>query len=408
MLSVHAALEMVRQNLPVRKVELRKILDAIGGVLAEDILADTDVPPFRRAMMDGYAVDSSAVQSPPVRLKVLETVHAGTMPAARVEERSASRVMTGAPVPDGADSVVRQEDTRELDNGHTVEILVPSEPGKNIVQKGEEMKAGEVVLKAGNLIRPQEIGVLALVGKHRIRVFRRPTVAILATGSELVEISKKPLPAQVRNSNSYSLAAQVLQTGASFGYLGIAEDTEESVGERIRAGLGSDVLLITGGVSVGERDLVPQVLVKEGVQILFHKVKMKPGRPLLFGKKGDCLVFGMPGNPVSTFVSFEVFVRPVLAHLMGNQQVERKTVRATLTTDVIVPTDRMWFAPGRVTREVTDLRGKGAETLTVALVESRGSADIGALTRANCLIVFAPSPAPLRAGTEVDVMLLDE
>jgi molybdopterin molybdotransferase len=234
-----------------------------------------------------------------------------------------------------------------------------------------------------------------------VKVSPRPTVAILATGSELVEISKRPLPAQIRNSNSYALSAQVLSAGASFGYLGIAEDSETSLAERIGAGLTADVLLISGGVSVGERDLVPLVLAKAGVEVLFYKVAMKPGKPLLCGRKGECLVFALPGNPVSTFVAFEVFVRPVLAHLMANPLLVRETVRAELTREVLVSPDRTWFAPAWVTREP-------GGRLSVAPVKSQGSANIAALTRANCLIVFEPGLVPIPAGTQVDAMLLDK
>ncbi|MDQ7780779.1 MAG: molybdopterin molybdotransferase MoeA, partial [Planctomycetota bacterium] len=225
--------------------------------------------------------------------------------------------------------------------------------------------------------------------------------AILATGSELVEIGKKPGPGQIRNSNSYALAAQSLDAGASFAYLGIAADDPQSLAQKVVSGLAADVLLLSGGVSVGDRDIVPDVLAGAGVEILFHKVAMKPGRPVLFGKKGTCLVFGLPGNPVSAFVGFEVFVRPVLAHLVGDPAIARAWVSLPLAEDVDVVTDRTWFAPARVDR---DVEGNG----TVALVQSRGSADIPALSRGNALAVFPGETATYRKGTRVRTILLGD
>ncbi|MBI5367518.1 MAG: molybdopterin molybdotransferase MoeA [Planctomycetes bacterium] len=404
MIPVREARRLVAENAPPRRVVSVPLLSALGGVLAEDVASDVDMPPFRRAQMDGYAVRALDLAALPAELRIVGEVFAGgECGAARVAAGTAVRIMTGAPVPEGADTVVQVEHTepaRGADGavgGGAVRILKAPKPGANVVARAHEMAVGQRVLAAGTLLRPPELAVLACVGRAEVPVYRRPTVAVLTTGDELVAVGTRPTGAQIRDSNGYSVAAQVAAAGFPYVYLGTARDEKADLERKIAAGLEHDVLLVTGGVSVGEKDYVSGVLAAQGVATIFHNVNMKPGKPAWFGRVRDTLVFGLPGNPVSTMVCFELFVRTALAQAAGNPDLERRVVTARLAEPFGKTSDREQFHPARLT-----LAPDG--TRTVAPTAWKGSADILGMTQANALLNVPAGSPPLPAGTTVEVI----
>src|SRR5262245_54702294 len=336
MLSVAEALEKVLeqcQPLPARRLPLSH--EALGRVLAEDVVSDLDVPPFDKAQMDGYAVRSGDLSTGAATLRVVEEITAGQTPKLSVAGGQASRIMTGAPMPEGADAVVMVEKTRLLGDGQ-VALESRAFPGMNALARGREMAAGEVILRAGSVLRPQELGVLATVGRTEALLIPPPRVTVLPTGDELVEPPAVPGPGQIRNSNAPMLMAQVARAGGVPRSLGIARDNLDSLRMLVQEGLRtSEILVLSGGVSAGKLDLVPQVLREAGVAAHFHKIHLKPGKPLFFGTLGDGadrrLVFGLPGNPVSSFVCFELFLRPAIRRLAGRCDIELPRARLKLT-----------------------------------------------------------------------------
>jgi molybdopterin molybdotransferase len=319
--------------------------ELLGQILAEDVVSDIDMPPFDKSLMDGFAVRSADLPEGKALLTIIEEVTAGQTPQHQLKACQAAKIMTGAPIPAGADAVVMIERTKSDANGR-VEIQDKSpRPGQNIMPRGREMRKGEVVLSAGTALRPQEFGTIAAVGKTTIAVIPRPRVAILCTGDEIVDASQQPEPGQIRNGNGPMLQAQVARAGAVPSYLGIARDRVEELRTRIREGLRSDMLVLSGGVSAGKLDLVPGVLQELGVQAHFHKVEMKPGKPVFFGTWDRTLVFGLPGNPVSALVCFELFVRPAIRLLAGHKKSGPFFVEATLAEDFTYKTDRPTYYP---------------------------------------------------------------
>lgn len=304
--------------------------------MAESVHSNRDVPPFRNSAMDGYAVRGDDVQGAsaqqPVTLKVLETIAAGAVPQAPVTSGTAVKIMTGSPMPDGADTVVRVEDTSM--SGDTVKIVAAPSAGTNVRHPGEDIRIGDTVLEEGHSLRPADIGLLASLGMATVLVRRRPVVAILATGDELVELGEPLAPGQIANSNAYTLAAAVEEAGAIPRLLGIVRDDMEIARAAFAEALQSDVVLSTGGVSMGNFDLVRDVLASLGVKERFWKVAQKPGRPLAFGMHGDTPVFGLPGYPVSSLLCFYVYVRPVLRKMMGLSAVHLPVVPAVLEEDL--------------------------------------------------------------------------
>ncbi len=321
MLSVNEArAEILRhtQALEAQTLPLGPAL--LGLVLAEDVASDLDMPPHDKAMMDGYAVRCADLVGGTRELRVIEEVTAGRVPRLRVEAGEVTRIMTGAPVPAGADAVVMVEHSTLISAASVRIDTPPPQPGQHIMRRGLEMRSGETVLAKGALLRPQELGLLATVGRTNARVQPAPRVAILSTGDEIVEAPAQPGPGQIRNGNGPMLVAQTARAGGVADYLGIARDRLESLTPLVERGLRSDVLVLSGGVSAGKLDLVPGVLTDLGVDAVFHKVAMKPGKPVFFGmatRAQRCLVFGLPGNPVSAYVCFELFVRPALRSLDG-------------------------------------------------------------------------------------------
>jgi molybdopterin molybdotransferase len=400
MIRVANAQAVVREHtrpFPAREVSLSS---ALGLVLAEDVTSDLDMPPFDKALMDGFAVRSADLAAGQLVLTVIEEITAGQTPKRPLRERGdATRIMTGAPLPAGADAVIAVEQTRMLEGGRVRVDDRPPAPGKHVLLRGREMRAGETILPAGTALRPQEIGILAAVGRNAVRVHPAPMVSIVPTGDELVEANENPGAAQIRNSNGPMLAAQIARAGGHSHYLGIARDQLESLKSLIGLGLLSPVLVLSGGVSAGKLDLVPGVLQELGVQAHFHKVEMKPGKPVFFGTRSSSLVFGLPGNPVSSLVCFELFVRPAIRQLMGHADPGPHFVPLPLAEDWQYSCDRPTYHPARVDR------GTAARVRPVPWF---GSADLRALAQANALVLVEPGEHRFAAGESLPVLLLDE
>jgi molybdopterin molybdotransferase len=385
-------------HLPQPAPEKVTLMKSLGLVLAEDVVADMDMPPWDKSAMDGYAVRSADVQMP-VELKVAGEIPAGKTAKKPIEPGQAIKIMTGAPIPEGADAVVPVEKTQS--SGDLVMIRDPFPSGANVCKRAEDIRKGDVLIRAGSVVRSQEIGIMASVGVHAPKVFRRPTVAILTTGDELVEVDKKPGDGQIRNSNAYSLAAQIAQIGVPYAYLGIVPDVREALASKLdQAMKAADVVILTGGVSAGEYDLVEDVMTSKGIQIVFERVAIKPGRPMVFAKSPDKLLFGLPGNPVSTFVTFEVFLRPALGRMMGNELLDRPVVDAELSVNFGKPQPREQYCPARLSWV--------SDHYVVAPLESHGSADLRAIVRANALLMIPTGEGPYLAGKKVKVLALDE
>lgn len=314
MIPFEEALQIVQNNAITLGAKKVKMVEALNRVLAEDVISDIDMPPFDKSAMDGYACIKSDVMNP---MEVIEEIAAGTIPIKRIEKGQCSRIMTGAIVPDGADIVLMKEFAVISASG---KIICSKEPSNsNICYKGEDIKKGGIILRKGTVLHPQHIALLASVGCINPLVYQIPSVAVISTGNELVEPSQIPGTSQIRNSNSYQILTQVMQMGLLPDYLGIAADNELALENILTEAFSKyTVILISGGVSVGDYDFVPKVLTKLGVDIKFHGILAKPGKHLLFGTKKDKYIFGLPGNPVSSFVQFEVLVKPLLNALMGN------------------------------------------------------------------------------------------
>jgi molybdopterin molybdotransferase len=397
MLSVAEAQAVVLQHacpLPPEPTPLTPA--ALGRVLAEDVASDLDSPPYDKALMDGYAVRSHDLPEGRGTLAVIEEVTAGRTPQRAVGPGQATRIMTGAPLPEGADAVVMVERTRALDDGRVQVEDRPPRPGQNVLGRAREMRRGERVLAAGAVLRPQELGLLAGVGRTTVLAHPAPRVAVLSTGDEVVEAPEVPGPGQIRNGNGPMLAAQVARAGGVPHYLGIARDRLDSLRPLVAEGLRAPVLVLSGGVSAGKLDLVPGVLAGHGVTAHFHKVEMKPGKPVFFGSRGDTLVFGLPGNPVSALVCFELFVRPALRRLAGHADAGPRLVSAVLAEDYAYRTDRPTYHPARLEA--------GASGWQVRPVPWFGSPDLRGLLPANAFVVFPPGDHVHRAGQTFPVL----
>ncbi|HZM52783.1 MAG TPA: gephyrin-like molybdotransferase Glp [Vicinamibacteria bacterium] len=398
MIPVDAALDIVLKHTPSLGVEEVPLTEALGRVLAEDVRTDVDLPPFDRSAMDGYAVRASDVAQAPVVLEVAGQVRAGQWPDQRLPPGQAVQVMTGAPVPAGATAVQPVEKTRAIDGGRRVEILEPVATGAHIARQGAEGHAGDEVLARGSTIDPASVAVLASVGKAKVLVGRRPTVSILITGDELVDVWDQPTRGRIRNSNGYALMAQARWAGAEARALGVVPDQAPRIAEAVRAGFASDVLVISGGVSAGAFDLVEEVLARFDVGFLFTKVAIKPGAPLVFGRRGDKLVFGLPGNPVSAQVTFDLFARAALLRMQGARVVMRPQVEVELLESVTNRSGRRNHLPARVHLD--------GGRLVAAPLRSVGSADVVAHARANALVVMEMERLRAEAGEKAPAILL--
>jgi molybdopterin molybdotransferase len=370
---------------------------ALGRVLAEAITADRDFPPTDRSAMDGFAVRAADTATAPTTLRVVGELPAGrSADGVAVNAGEAIRIFTGGVLPQGADAVVMVELTEEDRERGTVRLLESPVPGEHIRRRGEDLRAGAVVLPAGAVVGAAEIAALAAVGRTRVRVVNVPRVAVISTGDEIVDAGVVPAPHQVRNSNGRMLVAQLATMGLKPLDLGIVTDDPGQLDAAIARGLAGDVLLLTGGVSVGEYDLVGSALARAGCEVLFHNVAMRPGKPILAARRGGCLVLGLPGNPVSAFTGFHVFVAPALRRLMGYRGPVVTPVRATLL-------DRLRGKPGRLVYQLASLTWREGHPVVIP-VRSASSGDVLSLSRANAFIVVPADSQPLEGGDEVDVV----
>ncbi|MCF6154091.1 MAG: molybdopterin molybdotransferase MoeA [Candidatus Brocadia sp.] len=398
MISVDTAIKIVADTVEPLSPRTVPFENALGFCLAQDVQSDIDMPPFDRSAMDGYAIVAEDATAAPVELAVIEDIAAGHMPQKKIFPGQASKIMTGAAVPEGADAVVKFEETEDLSNNR-VKILKSVRKGSNISKRGEDMKSGQTVLLKGMPIRPQEIGILAMAGKSRVEVFTAPTVGIISTGDELVDVGCKPSIAQIRNSNGYSLSAQARRLKAEVEILGIVKDTKEEISDIMRRGLQKDILILSGGVSMGEYDLVGDVMKDFNTKIYFEKVALRPGKSVIFGRKDKTFIFALPGNPVASFVTFELFIYPAIRKMMGFTGIHRTPLKASLETEILVKRKRREYRPAL-------LRMHNNHWL-VSPVEWHGSADLLATTRANCLLIVREDAEKFSSGQLVDVIPLD-
>jgi len=398
MLSVHEAIAIVLADVPTTGTEMVAVPAATGRVLAEDVTSLRDVPPFVNSAMDGYAARSTDLGTLPVLLQVVETIAAGTVPCHTIETGRAARIMTGAVVPAGADTVVKVEDTAEI--GDRVEIRVAPAKGSNIRYPGEDVRSGELVLRPGRELRPADIGVLASVGRSVVRVRRRPRVAIVATGDELVELGQPLRPGQIVNSNAYTLAAAVYEAGGVADVIGIVSDDESASRSAFEQALCADIVLSTGGVSMGVYDLVRSTLRGLGVVERFWKVAQKPGKPLTFGRRDGTLVFGLPGNPVSALVCFYVYALPVLRRMHGLERVHLPCVDAWADEDV--------RATGGLTDFIRCVFDTDSGTCRVRTTGSQSSGVLRSMSMGHGLMVVGPERSSVTQGEAVRVIRLTE
>lgn len=416
MISVEDARERILAFFERLSIERKPLLDALGQVLAEDIVAPFDIPPLDNTAMDGYAVragdTTGATEAAPRSLRVIADLAAGYVLETPVGAGEAVRIMTGAPMPPGADSIVPFEETDEpLRNvneapvhADTVAVFKGAEPGANIRYRGEDVRSGQTIIEAGRVVRASEIGVLASIGLSEVAVFRRPVVAILSTGDEVTEPGQPLLPGRIYDANAHGLAALVKKYGGIPKLLGIAHDTVEDLTAKIREGMGADMLVTSAGVSRGDFDVVKDVLAREGA-IDFWTVRMKPGKPLAFGafKAPDgrrVPHLGLPGNPVSSMVSFELFGRPALFKMLGRSDWQRPVIRAVTRDEVVNQDGRRFYARCIVTvgedgRYYADLTGP------------QGSGILTSMSAANALTIIPEDTPSAQPGDEIDVMMLD-
>ena len=380
MITIVEAIQIVLQHSPKLEFESVPLSDALASTLAEDIVADTDLPPFDRAQMDGYAVRAADVASTPARLRIVGESAAGAGWHNEMKTGEAVRIMTGAPVPPGADAVQQIELTREADGAGIVEILKPVEAGRSIVRRADEIKRGETVLHAGEDINAATIATLASFGYAQVKVGRRPRVAVMATGSELVDVDQKPARDQIRDSNNYTIEAYARLAGATVERLPLAGDDTEELKKQMAAALERcNVLITSGGVSMGVYDFTKAALKELGAEIFFERVALRPGKPTVFGRIGKTLVFGLPGNPVSVAVTFNLFARAALRAMQGSTKPTLAEETAVLARTVKGSAERESYLPAILR---TDEKG----TLWAEPLKWGGSSDFVAFARATALI----------------------
>lgn len=404
MLGVDDALARILAHFaPLPAVET-PIVDALGLVVARDVASTVNVPPFRNSAMDGYALRHVDTRDAPVTLRVVGTIAAGTSPQRVIASGEAIRIMTGAPLPDGADAVVRFEETDETARAATgardeISISRPVGVAENVREAGEDIRTGQIVLAAGTSLGPPAIGVLASLNHSTVPVHRKPRVAILATGDEVVEPGQEMLPGQIRNSNSYMLAALVRQSGGDPQLLGIARDTVDDLHAKLRIEEPPDLFITSGGVSAGDYDVVKDAL-QAGGNVDIWQVRMKPGKPLAFGTLAGTPLLGLPGNPVAALVSFEQFGRPAIRSMLGHANVCLPEADAIVTERLTNPGRRRHYLRGIVERSRSGLIAR-------PILET-GSAILTAVTRANCFIVVPETRDVVEAGATLRVQLLDD
>jgi molybdopterin molybdotransferase len=398
-LSVAEALERVLADVSVLGIETVRLDEALGRVLAEPVIATREVPPWDNSSMDGYAVQAAdtatASGERPVVMSVVGEVTAGRVADRELRSGQAYRILTGAPMPRGSDAVVPQEEVRR--DGSRVEIAQPVQRGAYVRPRGEDIRSGDRLLEPGTVLRPAALGVLAALGHARVDVHRRPLVAVLSTGDELVPPDTPPGPGQIPDSNSYTLGALVLEAGAVPLGLGIAPDRREDLVEHLKRGLQADVIVSSAGVSVGDRDFVREAVEELGARLDFWKVNMRPGKPITFGRIDERLFFGLPGNPVSSMVTFELFVRPALRRMGGHRQLDRPRARAR----ALEPIDNPGSRPGYLRVRIED----GAGEIGVRPTGEQGSGILRSMLLADALAVV-PGNTRVPEGGSVEIILL--
>jgi molybdopterin molybdotransferase len=391
MLTVEEALEAILSRTPRLGTERVEVLAALGRALAEPVVSRREIPPWPNSSMDGYAVRAEDTRHG-AALAVVGRVEAGVMPARAVGRGEAMRIFTGAPLPAGADSVVPQEEVETL--GDRIALRRPVEQAAYVRHRGEDVQAGARVLEPGTALSAAEIGLLATLGHGQVLVYRRPRVAILSTGNELADLGTEPGPGQIPNTNTYTLMAQVLEAGGDPVNLGVARDRLDAIEERVRAAHGADVLVSSAGVSVGELDLVREALTRAGADLHLWQVSMRPGKPITFGSLQSRPVWGLPGNPVSAMVTFELFVRPALLKMGGRRRLTRPRLRARALEAVPNPGSRRGYL--RVQLEPT------ADGLGARLTGEQGSAILRSMVAADGLAVVPPDTiVPMGADIEI-------
>jgi molybdopterin molybdotransferase len=402
MISVEEAQKIILAE--IRRMGTERVLlsNALGRILSEDLISSLDHPPWDTSAMDGYAVrwndTAGASRSTPRILKIIEEIPAGTLPQKKVQPGEASKIMTGAPLPEGADAVVKVEETER--NGDRVKIFEAAEEGDFIRKKGEAIRTGDLILKKGIRIRPADIAMMASIGKSVVPVYQQPRVAILSTGDELAELDEPRGPNKILNSNGYGVAAQVIEAGGIPINLGLAKDTRSELSAKLRQGLHADFLIASGGVSMGDYDFVQEVLMELGAEMKFWKVAMKPGQPLAFGVIAGKPAFGLPGNPVSAMVSFEQFVRPALLMAAGRNEIFRPIIQATLEEEVRKHSGRRHFMRAIVSVQNGEYR--------VRTTGDQDSHILMSLVKANALMILSEEGDRVKAGEKVPVQLLSD
>ncbi len=400
--TVEEALRIVLDSTLPLSSESIPIMKASNRVLYNDVVADTNVPPLDDSGMDGYAIiaadTTGASRDRPARLQVLGEIQAGaSIEGKEVTKGTAIRIMTGAPIPRGADAVIQVEDTEE-EPGY-VKVFRETERFENYRFAGESIKVGDIILRKGDRLTSAKVGILASLNHDTVTVYRQPTVSIISTGNELADIGEEIRFGQIRNINAYSLYSEVGKYGGIPHYLGIVKDTMAETREMFLKALESDVVISTGGVSMGKYDFVKDIFADLGIDISFEWVKVKPGRPCTFGKKGDKLVFGLPGNPVSSLTSFIQFVRPALLRLMGATRIHKPVVDAILDEDINKPAGKVFLLRGRFTIRDNEFR--------VVTTGNQKSSVLRSMSEANCLIVVPENTTRMKAGERVAIQLIE-
>ena len=398
MIPINQAIQFILQRTRALGDEHVTLSQALNRILAEDIVADTDLPPFDRAQMDGYAVRAADVAAAPARLQIVGESAAGAGWHHEMKAGEAVRIMTGAPVPQGADAVQQVELTKETDS--KVEILEPVAPGRSIVPRASEINSGQTVLRAGERINAGMIATLASFGYSQIKVGKRPRVAVMATGSELVDVDQKPARDQIRDSNNYTIEAYATQANAIVERLPLVGDETNTLKEKIReAAERSDVLITSGGVSMGVYDFTKAALKELGAEIFFERVSLRPGKPTVFARLGETLIFGLPGNPVSVAVTFNLFARAALWAMQSAANTMLDEKHAVLVRDLKGSLDRESYLPAILR---TDEKG----TLLVEPLKWGGSSDFVSFARAQALINVPAGTKQLPAGSVVRIVNL--
>jgi molybdopterin molybdotransferase len=396
MLTVEEALDAILSRVQPLGTERVEILSALGRVLADPIVSRREIPPWPNSSMDGYAVRAGDTGQG-VALTVVGRVEAGAMPSRSIGAGEAMRIFTGAPLPAGADAVVPQEDVEAV-NGR-IDLRGSVERTAYVRAAGEDVRVGDRVLEPGTVLSAAEIGLLATLGHGQVRVYRRPRIAILSTGNELADLGAEPGPGQIPNTNTYSLTAQVLEAGGEPVSLGVARDQLDAIAERVARARDADVLVSSAGVSVGDLDLVRKALIEAGAELHLWQVSMRPGKPITFGSLAGHPVFGLPGNPVSAMVTFELFVRPALLKMSGRRRLTRPRLRARALMPIANPGNRRGYLRVRLERD--------GEGFGVRLTGEQGSAILRSMVIADGLAVIDPDTT-VAPGANVEVILLRE